>query len=109
MPLTISIINLKGGVGKTTLTTAMAEFIALQHQLKVLVMDLDPQTNATVSLMDEYEWKRRNIKGQTVLQIFKDSLTNQREFSPEASIVRSVSNIRGGITGLDLLPSSLDL
>ncbi|MEA1960740.1 MAG: ParA family protein [Bacillota bacterium] len=109
MPLTISIINLKGGVGKTTLTTAMAEFMAVQHQLKVLVMDLDPQTNATVSLMDEYEWKKRNIKGQTIMQIFKDRLAHQREFSAKESIVRSVSNIGGGIKGLDLLPSSLDL
>lgn len=109
MPLTISVINLKGGVGKTTLTTAMAEFMALEHRLRVLVIDLDPQTNATVSLMDEYEWKRHNIKGQTVMQIFKDKLENTHFFSAEEAVVQSVSNIGGGIEGLDLLPSSLDL
>lgn len=106
----ISIINLKGGVGKTTITVALAEFMALQHQLKVLVVDLDPQTNATMALMNEYEWKRRNVRGQTVVQLFRDRLQQQRTvFYAEEAIVHRVSNIGGGIAGLDLLPSSLDL
>lgn len=109
MPKTISLINLKGGVGKTTLTVALAEFMALEHGLKVLVIDLDPQTNATVSLMNEHEWKKQNIKGQTVVQLFRDYLYNRRIFSPGEAIVHNVSNIGGGIEGLDLLPSSLDL
>lgn len=109
MPVTISLINLKGGVGKTTLTIALAEFMALQHGLKVLVIDLDPQTNATVSLMDEYEWKKQNIKGQTIVQLFRDYLENMQIFSAREAIVHNVSNIKGGIQGLDLLPSSLDL
>ncbi|MGI6435949.1 MAG: ParA family protein [Syntrophomonadaceae bacterium] len=110
MASVISIINLKGGVGKTTITVALAEFMALHHQLKVLVIDLDPQTNATMALMDEYEWKKRNIRGQTVVQIFRDRLQQQRLiFNPQEAIVKQVSNIGGGIPGLDLLPSSLDL
>ena len=107
----ISIINLKGGVGKTTLTVALAEFMALKHQLKVLVIDLDPQTNATMALMDEYEWKKRNIRGQTVVQLFRDRMDFRQRpiFDTKEAIVRQVSNINGGIPGLDLLPSSLDL
>ena len=109
MPITISLLNLKGGVGKTTLTVALAEFMALQHDLKVLIIDLDPQTNATVSLMGEHEWKKQNIKGQTIVQLFRDYLENTHIFSAREAIVHNVSNIGGGITGLDLLPSSLDL
>lgn len=109
MPSIISIINLKGGVGKTTLTVALGEFMALEHSLKVLIIDLDPQTNATVSLMDEHEWKKRNIQGKTILQVFRDRLHNMSIFSIEESIVKNVSNVGGGIPGLDLLPSSLDL
>ncbi|MGS0764524.1 ParA family protein [Syntrophomonas curvata] len=109
MPATISLINLKGGVGKTSLTVALAEFMALEHGLKVLVIDLDPQTNATVSLMNEHEWKKQNIKGQTIVQLFRDRLYDMQIFSPREAIVHSVSNIGGGIEGLDLLPSSLDL
>ncbi|MBO8159055.1 AAA family ATPase [Thermosyntropha sp.] len=109
MPKVISIINLKGGVGKTTLAVALGEFLSLLHGLKVLIIDTDPQTNATVALMDEKEWKRRNVKGQTLLGIFKDVVDKYQVFSPAEAIVKGVSNIAGGIENLHLLPSSLDL
>lgn len=109
MPDIISLINLKGGVGKTTLTVALGEFMAVEHGLKVLIIDLDPQTNSTVSLINEHEWKKKNIKGQTVLQIFRDRLENMNIFSADEAIATNVSNVGGGISGLDLLSSSLDL
>jgi len=109
MTVTISMINLKGGVGKTTLTVALAEFMAGQYGLKVLVIDLDPQTNATISLMDQNDWKRRNVRGQTLVRLFRDYLEDMKIFSIDEAIVHNASNIGGGIPGLDLLPSSLDL
>lgn len=109
MPVIISLINLKGGVGKTTLTVALGEFMAVEHGLKVLIIDLDPQTNSTVALINEHDWKKRNIKGQTVLQVFRDRLEHMNIFSADEAIAKNVSNVGGGISGLDLLPSSLDL
>ncbi len=44
---TISIINLKGGVSKTTTTVNMAYILAEKHQKKVLVIDNDKQGNAS--------------------------------------------------------------
>ncbi|PKM71487.1 MAG: hypothetical protein CVU91_13460 [Firmicutes bacterium HGW-Firmicutes-16] len=44
---TISIVNLKGGVGKTVTTVNMAAILAGDHGNKVLVIDADPQANAT--------------------------------------------------------------
>src|SRR5262245_47460218 len=39
-------INLKGGVGKSTTTVAIGEMLAAEFRKRVLIIDLDPQTNA---------------------------------------------------------------
>jgi chromosome partitioning protein len=109
MPVVTSLINLKGGVGKTTLTLALAHFLSLEHHKRVLVIDLDPQTNATVCLIPEREWKARDDAGQTLYQLFADQLKGTRHFDADSAIVRDVSNVAGGVKGLDLLPSSLGL
>ena len=109
MPYVTSVINLKGGVGKTTITLALAHFLAVEHRQRVLVVDLDPQTNATVCLIPEQEWKQRDETGRTLYQLFADQVKGTRRFDADAAIVRDVSNIGTGVQGLDLLPSSLRL
>ena len=106
MAVVISTINLKGGVGKTQMTVALAEFLALKHGKRVLVIDLDAQTNATVSLIPEDLWLAKERHGETLAQLFRDRLDNTDHFDIERAIVKGVSNVGGGIAGLDLLPSS---
>jgi chromosome partitioning protein len=109
VPVVTSVINLKGGVGKTTLTVALAQYLAAQHHRRVLVVDLDAQTNATVSLIPEHDWKARDLRGQTLQGLFRDLLDGTQRFKPAEAIVSNVSNVGGGIFGLDLLPCSIRL
>jgi chromosome partitioning protein len=109
MATVISIINLKGGVGKTTTTVAVAEMMSGVFGKKVLVIDLDPQTNASTMLIGEEKWQELNENGYTLAQLFKDALDPEnKRFDFEKTLQRKVSNVRE-VTSLDLLPSSLDL
>ncbi|HNQ90198.1 MAG TPA: ParA family protein [Verrucomicrobiota bacterium] len=110
-PHVISFINLKGGVAKTTTTVAVAELLAKEHRKHVLVIDLDPQTNATINLIKEEQWKELDEAGRTLAQLFEDKVNFQlpAKFNVEEAIVRQVSTIDGGIARLDLLPSSIKL
>lgn len=49
----ITIFNNKGGVGKTTFLCNIAAFLALRRQKRVLIVDADPQCNATIYLLPE--------------------------------------------------------
>ena len=111
MAQVFSTINLKGGVGKTTITVAMAEFLAGEMDKKVLVIDLDPQTNATVMMIGEKKWRQLNSGEHTIARLFKDALEPdpaKKRFDFDATLQRQVSDVKEART-IDLLPSSLDL
>lgn len=107
----LSFINLKGGVGKTTTAVGVAEILAKEHRKRVLVIDLDPQTNASVTLIEEEKWKQMDDEGRTIAQLFADKLNPHAppRFDIERAITHQVSTIDDGIKNLDLLPSSIKL
>ncbi len=109
MARVISLINLKGGVAKTTTTVALAETLASWFGKRILVVDLDPQTNATVMLLGETRWKELNENGWTLATLFRDALEPEnRRFDLEKTLQRRVSDVQG-CEKVDLLPSSIDL
>ena len=52
-PVCISVINMKGGVGKTTIAALLARHGAQRLDPRVLAVDLDPQANLSQALMAE--------------------------------------------------------
>jgi len=111
MAVVVSMINLKGGVGKTTTTVALAEILAGDLGKRVLVIDLDPQTNATTMLLGEKAWTKLNAAGHTLATLFQDALRPEAEpaqFRLQDTLQRNVSPV-AAVKRLDLLPSSLEM
>ena len=99
----VSFINYKGGVGKTTIAVETAATLVKAHGFKVLVIDLDPQTNATFYLLSERQWETWSETQGSLKDIF-DAALLEEDFDPSQVIKEDIF-----IEGLDLLPSHLDL
>ncbi|WP_016933569.1 ParA family protein [Rhodococcus sp. R1101] len=109
MARVIATINLKGGVGKTTTTAALGEFMAAEFGQRVLLIDLDPQTNLTTMMVGEERWQELNELGRTLATLFRKAIDpDADEFDIEKAVQRGVSPVRT-VRDLDLLASSLDL
>jgi chromosome partitioning protein len=71
----ISVINFKGGVGKTTLSVNLAACLAKIYKHETLLIDLDPQSNASTWLLGIDDWKElneRNDINETSYGLFRD-------------------------------------
>lgn len=72
MGIVVSITNMKGGVGKTTVTANLGHCLSTLHDKKVLLVDVDPQFNLTQYCMNEvdYEAIQTDKTKGTVFNIF---------------------------------------
>ena len=76
MTTTISVINQKGGVGKTTTVINLATALSIMGQNN-LVIDLDPQGNATTGLGKNNNDENKNIYNLLIKKIkLRDVIQN---------------------------------
>ncbi|KQR75780.1 ParA family protein [Rhizobium sp. Leaf341] len=105
----VSVINYKGGVGKTTVTANLSAELAWRGY-KVLMIDLDPQTNLTFSFIRPDEWQNSLAETKTIKQAF-DSLIDGSTFDINSLIVEParVKQRLDGNGKLHLISSHLGL
>jgi chromosome partitioning protein len=92
--LVMVLVNQKGGVGKTTSTVNVA-FLLARSGKRVLVIDCDPQANASVHLgIDPHE---RELAKRTLTHVLFNGMSTAEAVMPAADAI------------LDILPSSISL
>ena len=77
MATVVSFINFKGGVGKTTLSVELAASLYKKFNSRVLMVDLDPQSNCTLYWLNEADWGRQINEKGTLLSFFEACLDDK--------------------------------
>jgi chromosome partitioning protein len=105
----ISVINYKGGVGKTTLTANVGTELAWRGH-NVLLIDLDPQSSLTFSLIRPEEWHER-YKDRYTIKAWYDAFEDGNELPMQNLIItpQRVNDRLDGNGRVDLLCSHLGL
>lgn len=104
----ISLLNMKGGVGKTTCAVNLATYLAKDHGKRVLLVDFDPQTNASLSVMPEEVWEKWVIKHGSMADVLE--VRSEKKHDEPAKLADCiVHDVLPDVPGLDLLPSHLAL
>lgn len=104
----IAFLNMKGGVCKTTLCKEMALLLSEEYGRKILVIDIDPQSNCTQSFFERYhafdideEIIREKSDLPSINNIFSKSKSRLKEIELEDVIYELTDK-------LHLIPGDLD-
>lgn len=111
-PVCVSIINLKGGVGKTTIAALLGRFATQNLGLDVLAIDLDPQANLSQAYMHATYRKFITASSPSIVEVFSGMRPpgpgnpSPTKLEVEDAVVSVVRRPKGG--RLDLIPSRFD-
>jgi chromosome partitioning protein len=110
-PVAVCVINLKGGVGKSTICALLARNAYSDRNLDVLAIDLDPQANLSQALMHTAYNSFLSEKRPSIVEIFSGYRPpSSQKGSPgpleSSKVVQLVARAQG--RALELIPSRFD-
>lgn len=87
----IAIFNNKGGVGKTTFLCNLGAYLQIKHGKRVIVVDADPQSNATLYVLPEDQIVDLYSKShrQTLNEVFKELRKTGNYYAKDLPILTS--------------------
>jgi len=103
-----AMMNMKGGVGKSTMTANFGWYAAYRHDLRVLMVDLDPQFNLSQYILGARGYEELLAEGAPTIEIlFKDKKEGGKP-KTLAEVTRAVADWDDD-SCIHIVPSSLEL
>lgn len=72
----VAVLNMKGGVGKTTISAHVFRHLYRQLQKSVTLVDFDPQFNLTQTIISQDKYEKFKASKKTVLSVMEDNATS---------------------------------
>lgn len=105
----VSIINFKGGVGKTTLAFHLATGLVRYHEAKVLLIDVDHQSTLSILCLGGDKWHEKASARETINSIFTTFTENTPMPAREIIVQNPLERRSHNYPTLDVVPATLDL
>jgi hypothetical protein len=105
----ISVINFKGGVGKTTLSFQLATGLVRYHpRSRVLVVDMDHQSSLSIVCLGPQAWNSAVSANRTINEVFRPFI-GQSQHMPGLEIILPTQLSSRHYANLQVVPASLQL
>lgn len=105
---TVTFFNNKGGVGKTTTVVNLASFLAKRRGKRMVILDLDPQSNSTQAILPMDKWEKlygENPQIKTIFDYFDYYIQGDSTFSYHPIPILAKENNYG----VALIPGHLNM
>ncbi|MGO9487011.1 MAG: ParA family protein [Rhodomicrobium sp.] len=104
----IAIMNAKGGVGKSTLTMAIAETLAVWHEKSVLLIDADAQMNLSLMVMPPEKLNEARRSGQSIAAWLSSQAVSYSRSDWRACVISGISDVDDA-SELYIIPGDMDM